>query len=70
MIIIKDMGNTKAEIHVGKGTDYHVLLLGAEMLIEVLVNERENKFDDVMSDIKYIYERDNKKEKENENVKK
>jgi hypothetical protein len=62
MITIKDIGNTRAEIHIDKGTDYHVLLLGAEMLIEALVKEKGNKFDDVMSDIKYIYERYNQKE--------
>jgi hypothetical protein len=63
MITIKDTGNIGAVIHVDKGTDYHVLLLGAVMLIEVLVKERGNKFEDVMDDIKYIYERDNKKGK-------
>lgn len=62
MITIKDIGKEHAEIIVDKNTSYHVMLLGAEMLIEILVKEKGNSFEDVIHDIKYIYERDLKKE--------
>ncbi len=62
MITIKDIGNENAEIIVDKDTSYHVMLLGAEMLIEILVKEKGNTFEDVIHDITYIYERDLKKE--------
>lgn len=62
MITIKDIGNENAEIIVDKDTSYHVMLLGAEMLIEILVKEKGNAFEDVIHDITYIYERDLKKE--------
>lgn len=54
--------NGGAEIHIDKGTPYTTILLGAEMLIEVLVNEHtpNNDIDWVLDDIKRIYERDNK----------
>lgn len=65
MIKIYDIGNTRAEIKVEKGTSYHEMLLGAEMLIEILVKEKENEFEDVIEDITAIYMRDNK-EKEND----
>ena len=61
MITIKDTGNENAEIVVDKNTSYHVMLLGAEMLIEILVKEKGNTFEDVIHDITYIYERDLKK---------
>lgn len=62
MITIKDIGNENAEIIVDKDTSYHVMLLGAEMLIEILVKEKGNTFEDIIHDITYIYERDLKKE--------
>lgn len=62
MITIKDIGNENAEIIVDKDTSYHVMLLGAEMLIEILVKEKGNTFEDVIHDITYIYERGLKKE--------
>ena len=65
MIKIYDIGNTKAEIKVEKGTSYHEMLLGAVMLIEILVKVKGNKFEDVIEDITAIYMRDNK-EKDNE----
>ena len=45
-----------------KGTRYHDMLLGAVMLIEVLVKDKNNSFEDVIKDIKFIYYRDNKEE--------
>ncbi len=64
MITIKDIGNERAELKVEKGTSYHEMLLGAEMLIEALVKDRGNIFEDVINDIKRIYEKDLKKEEE------
>lgn len=61
MITIKDLGNERAEIHIDKGTAYHVLLLGAEMLVETLTKDRDCKLEDVIDDIIYIYKRDNEK---------
>ena len=63
MIKIYDIGNTKAEIKVEKGTSYHEMLLGAVMLIEILVKEKGNKFEDVIDDITAIYKRDNEVKK-------
>lgn len=65
MITIKsiDDKHSRAEIKIEKGTNYHEMLLGAEMLIEVLVKDRGNNIEDVLSDIKYIYDRDNKEDK-------
>jgi len=65
MIKIYDIGNTRAEIKVEKGTSYHEMLLGAAMLIEILVKDKGNKFEDVIEDITAIYMRDNK-EKDND----
>ena len=65
MIKIYDIGNTRAEIKVEKGTSYHEMLLGAEMLIEILVKEQKQSIYDVLDDILAIYKRDNK-EKNND----
>lgn len=62
MIKIYDIGNTRAEIKVEKGTSYHEMLLGAVMLIEILEKDKGNKFEDVIEDIIKIYKRDNKGE--------
>lgn len=67
MITIKTDKTTKnggAELHIAKGTPYTTILLGTEMLIEVLVNEHtpNNDIDLVLDDIKRIYERDNEVE--------
>lgn len=67
MITIKTDKNQKyggAVLKIEKGTPYTTVLLGAEMLIEHLVNNHEpkNDIDWVLSDIKRIYERDNKEE--------
>lgn len=64
MITIKTLENNNAEIKIEKGTPHTTMLLGIEMLIETLINESSLKLsiDDLLSDIKRIYERDNKKD--------
>ena len=65
MITIKTDKKNKnggATINIKKGTPYMTMLLGVEMLIEVLVKDNNNDIDWVLADIKRIYERDNKKE--------
>lgn len=67
MITIKTDATQKyggVELKIEKGTPYTTVLLGAEMLIEhlVKVHEPKNDIDWVLSDIKRIYERDNKEE--------
>lgn len=67
MITIKtknENGYGGAEVKVEKGTPYTTMLVGAEMLIEIILNERpENTIDFILDDIKRIYERDLPKEK-------
>lgn len=65
MITIKtDKLNNGAELVIKEKTPYTTILLGAEMLIEVLVKEHtpNNDINWVLDDIKRIYERDNKNE--------
>lgn len=67
MITIKTDKKNKtggAILNIKKGTPYTTMLLGAEMLIEVLIKEHtpNNDINWVLEDIKRIYERDNKKE--------
>lgn len=65
MITIKtDKLNNGAELIIKEKTPYTTILLGAEMLIEVLVKEHtpNNDINFVLDDIKRIYERDNKNE--------
>ena len=69
MITIKTIKEDKygrAEIHIAKGTPYTTMLLGTEMLIEAIIEKHSMNIDDILRDIKYIYERDNggKNEKE------
>lgn len=63
MIIIKKTSDYNAECKIEKGTENITILLGAEMLIEHLVEVNGNNIDDVLEDIKRIYMRD--KEEEN-----
>lgn len=65
MITIKTLENNNVEIKIDKGTPHTTMLLGIEMLVEALMNESSLKLsiDDLLSDIKRIYERDNKKNK-------
>jgi len=64
MITIKTLENNNAEIKIEKGTPHTTMLLGIEMLVEALMNESSLKLsiDDLLNDIKRIYERDNKKD--------
>lgn len=62
MITIKTIPDEygRAELHIAKGTPHSTMLLGVEMLIETLMKENTNKnIDDLLSDLKRIYERDN-----------
>ena len=63
MITIKTIPEDKygrAEINIVKGTPHTTMLLGIEMLIEALLKEVPTQsIDDVLADLKRIYERDN-----------
>ena len=67
MITIKTDKKNKtggAILNIKKDTPYTTMLLGAEMLIEVLIKDHtpNNDINWVLDDIKRIYERDSKKE--------
>ena len=63
MITIKTVDENNATLQVDKGTPYTTMLLGIEMLIEALIEEKKDlTIDYVLADLKRIYERDNKKE--------
>ena len=60
MITIKELDNNTAELHIEKGTPHFVYLLGLEMIIEAILKEVPTmSIDDVLYDLKRIYERDN-----------
>lgn len=61
MITIKTVDENNAELIVAKGTPHTTMLLGIEMLIEALVKDSSANLniDDVLSDLKRIYLRDN-----------
>lgn len=60
MITIKTKNNNKAELHIKKGTPHITCLLGVEMLIEQILEQNpEMNIDDILSDLKRIYIRDN-----------
>lgn len=60
MIIIKTENDNEASINVKKGTPHITMLLGIEMLIEVLLKEVPTQsIDDLLEDLKRIYIRDN-----------
>ena len=64
MITIREIDDNKAELIVDKGTQHSTMLLGIEMLIEALLKESKLEgitIDDILEDLKRIYERDNKK---------
>ena len=54
--------NDKVELHIDSLTPHQEILLGTEMLIEILQKETQLDIDSILQDIKKIYERDNKKE--------
>lgn len=62
MITIKAVDKNNAELIVAKGTSHTTMLLGIEMLIETLIKDSSGNLniDDVLADLKYSYERDNK----------
>lgn len=61
MITIKTIDNNNAELTIKKGTPHITYLLGIEMLIESLLKQVPSmSIDDILSDLKRIYERDNK----------
>ena len=64
MITIKKIDDNNAELKIDEGTPHTTILLGIEMLIETLIQETSAKgitIDDILEDLKRIYERDNKK---------
>ena len=64
MITIQTIDENNATLKVEMGTPHTTLLLGIEMLIEALIEEKKDlTIDYVLEDLKRIYERDNKKEK-------
>lgn len=58
MITIKTVDND-AELSIEKGTPYTTMLLGIEMLIETLLSFTDENIDNLLSDLKRIYVRDN-----------
>lgn len=65
MIIIKTIDDNNAELLVDKGTKHTTILLGIEMLVEILMKESSADFtiDMLLNDIKYTYLRDNRGDK-------
>lgn len=60
MITIKELDNNTAKLHIEKGTPHFAYLLGIEMLIESILQQVPTMtIDDVLTDLKRIYERDN-----------
>lgn len=51
----------KVEMNMSAHTPHQEILLGLEMLVEIVVKETGLKIDTVLEDVKRIYERDNKK---------
>lgn len=64
MITIKTIDKNNAELNIAKGTPHTTMLLGIEMLIEALIKDSNAnlKIDDLLADLRQIYERDNSKE--------
>ena len=61
MITIKTIDDNNAELLVDKGAKHTTILLGIEMLVEILMKESSANFtiDMLLRDIKNIYLRDN-----------
>ena len=64
MITIKTIDKNNAELNIAKGTPHTTMLLGIEMFIEALIKDSNAnlKIDDLLADLRQIYERDNSKE--------
>lgn len=60
MIIIKEIDKNNAEIKIYKSTSHITMLLGIEMLIEILIESSNINIDYLLADLKRIYLRDNK----------
>lgn len=58
MITIKTEDNGEISLSVAKGTPYKNFIVGIEMLIEELKEHTGMTIDDVLADVKRIYERD------------
>ena len=58
MIKIHTVEENKVEMKIEPHTPHQELILGLEMLIEAIVNETKLSIDDVLEDVKRIYERD------------
>ena len=58
MITIKTEDNGEISLSVAKGTPYKNFIVGIEMLIEELKEHTGMPIDDVLADVKKIYERD------------
>ena len=65
LITIKTINENNAELKIEKGTPHTTMLLGIEMLIEALLEEGKHELtiDNLLKDLKSIYERDNRNEK-------
>ena len=61
MITMKNLENDQVELKIQKNTPYKVFLVGLVMLLEALVKETNMSVDDILSDIKRIYLRDNER---------
>ena len=59
MITIKMIDENNAELVISKGTRHITILLGIEMLIESIIKDTNLNIDDILSDLKMIYLRDN-----------
>lgn len=61
MITIKNENDNDVSLNIEKATPYITMLLGIEMLIEVLINESNGNLDIdyVLEKLKRIYIRDN-----------
>ena len=69
MITITPTSDNSAELHIEKGTPHIVCLLGIEMLIESILEQVSTmSIDDVLTDIKRIYIRDNGDRQENDHL--
>ena len=66
MVTIKTIDKNNAELKVQPNTPHTTILLGVEMLVEMLLDEVPSMtIDDLLDDIKRIYIRDNKEKVSN-----
>ena len=65
MIEIKEEQDGKVSIRADKGTKWNTFIVGIELMIETLLDNSKahTTIDDILSDVKRIYERDR-----NENI--